>query len=168
MTYWVLPENKSKREKLLPEIPKHLDVYEHPLGPHPFREEKYGVAEVLHLGMEHQSIIAYGDNYQGGPHEYDWLHHHELGHEWWGNLVTVEHWRHLWIHEGVCTCIQALFGEEREGVTAYHQALYQDRRGIRNQHALVPGKPTGIEEMDRNVGNDIYYKGAWWCTCCAT
>jgi aminopeptidase N len=160
-TYWVLPENKAKGEKLLPEMLAHLNFYERLLGPYPFRGEKYGVAETPHLGMEHQSIIAYGNKYNGGPHGYDWLHHHELGHEWWGNLVTVEDWRHFWIHEGLCTYMQALYAEEREGSMAYHHALYEDRRRIRNRHALVPEKPTGIEEMDRNAGNDVYYKGAW-------
>lgn len=161
VTYWVLPENRAKGEKLLPEILEHLNFYERVLGPYPFRGEKYGVAETPHLGMEHQSIIAYGNKYRGGPHGYDWLHHHELGHEWWGNLVTAEDWRHLWIHEGLCTYMQALYAEEREGLMAYHHALYENRRHISNQHALVPEKPTGIEVMDRDVGNDVYYKGAW-------
>jgi aminopeptidase N len=66
-----------------------MAFYERVLGPYPFRNEKYGVVETPHLGMEHQSIIAYGNKFRGGPHGYDWLHHHELGHEWWGNLVTA-------------------------------------------------------------------------------
>jgi len=161
VTYWVLPENKTKGQKLFPELLEHLNFCERVLGPYPFRAEKYGVAETPHLGMEHQSIIAYGNKYSSGPHGYDWLHHHELGHEWWGNLVTVEDWRHFWIHEGLCTYMQALYAEEREGIMAYHHALYEDRRKIRNKYALVPAKPTSIEEMDREVGNDVYYKGAW-------
>ncbi len=160
-TYWVLPENKTKGTKLFPEMLEHLNFYERFLGPYPFRGEKYGVAETPHLGMEHQSIIAYGNQYKGGPYGYDWLHHHELGHEWWGNLVTVEDWRHFWIHEGLCTYMQALYAEEREGLMAYHHALYEDRRKIRNQKALVPEKPAGMHEMDAQVGNDVYYKGAW-------
>ena len=161
VTYWVLPENKAKGEKLFPEMLEHLNFYERLLGPYPFGGEKYGVAETPHLGMEHQSIIGYGNRYQGGPHGYDWLHHHELGHEWWGNLVTAEDWRHFWIHEGLCTYMQALYAEEREGVMAYHHALYENRRAIRNQHALVPEKPTSMREMEKTVGNDAYFKGAW-------
>lgn len=157
-TYWVLPENKAKGEKLFPEMLEHLNFYERLLGPYPFRAEKYGVAETPHLGMEHQSIIAYGNNYKGGPHGYDWLHHHELGHEWWGNLVTAEDWRHFWIHEGLCTYMQALYAEEREGTMAYHHALYEKRRNIKNQHAVVPEKSTGMQAF---VDTDAYYKGEW-------
>lgn len=157
-TYWVLPENKAKGEELLPEMLDHLNFYERLLGPYPFRAEKYGVAETPHLGMEHQSIIAYGNKYKGGPHGYDWLHHHELGHEWWGNLVTAVDWRHFWIHEGLCTYMQALYAEEREGIMAYHHALYEDRRKIKNQHAVVSEKAIGMQGF---VDDDPYFKGEW-------
>lgn len=160
-TYWVLPENKAKGEKIFPEMLEHLNFYERLLGPYPFRGEKYGVVETPHLGMEHQSIIGYGNNYKGGPHGYDWLHHHELGHEWWGNLVTAKDWSHFWIHEGLCTYMQALYAEEREGLMAYHHALYENRRRIRNQYPVVPATPTGMKEMERTVPDDVYFKGAW-------
>lgn len=161
VTYWVLPENREQGEELFAEILDHLDFYERYLGPYPFRAEKYGVAETPHLGMEHQSIIAYGNRYRGGPHGYDWLHHHELGHEWWGNLVTASDWRHFWIHEGLCTYMQALYAEEREGIVAYHHAMYESRRKIRNESAMVPERSTGMHDMFEGPGNDAYYKGAW-------
>ena len=161
VTYWVLPENKAKGEKLFPELIDDLNFYERLLGPYPFRAEKYGVAETPYLGMEHQSIIAYGNGYKGGPHGYDWLLHHELGHEWWGNLVTAVDWRHFWLHEGLCTYMQALYAEEREGIMAYHHALYENRRRIKNENAVVPQFPTSMQEMDAKVGNDAYFKGEW-------
>lgn len=161
VTYWVLPENRAAGEKIFPEFLQHLGFYERLLGPYPFRAEKYGVAETPHLGMEHQSIIAYGNRYKGGPHGYDWLHHHELGHEWWGNLVTVSDWRDFWIHEGICTYMQPLYAEEREGVMAYHHAMYSNRRIIRNEKAMVPTGPTTMGVMDSTLGNEVYYKGSW-------
>lgn len=161
VTFWVLPENRADGEKLFPEILAHLDFYERVLGPYAFRGEKYGVVETPHLGMEHQSIIAYGNKYKGGPHGYDWLHHHELGHEWWGNLVTVSDWRDFWIHEGLCTYMQALYAEEREGAMAYDHALYENRRRIKNEHAVVPGRNATTQQMEKDLGNEVYMKGAW-------
>jgi aminopeptidase N len=160
VTYWVLPENRAAGEKILPEFLAHLGFYERVLGPYPFRGEKYGVAETPHLGMEHQSIIAYGNNYRGGPHGYDWLHHHELGHEWWGNLVTVADWRDFWIHEGLCTYMQALYAEEREGLMAYHHAMYATRRAIKNEQPLVPAGPATMGAMSE-LGVEVYNKGSW-------
>lgn len=161
VTFWVLPENKAAGEKLMLEMLAHLDFYERVLGPYPFRAEKYGVVETPHLGMEHQSIIAYGNKYKGGPHGYDWLHHHELGHEWWGNLVTAADWRDFWIHEGLCTYMQALYAEEREGAMAYDHALYENRRKIKNEHAMVPGPNATTQQMEKDLGNEVYMKGAW-------
>lgn len=160
-TFWVLPQNRGRAEALFPELLAHVNFYERFLGPYPFRGEKYGVVETPHLGMEHQTIIAYGNKYGGGPHGYDWLHHHELGHEWWGNLVTAVDWRHFWLHEGLCTYMQALYAEEREGTMAYHHALYENRKRIRSRHALVPDGPTSMQQIEQQVGLDAYYKGAW-------
>lgn len=159
--FWVLPENVDRARQLFPELLDHLNFYERLLGPYPFRGEKYGVAETPHLGMEHQTIIAYGNKYAGGPQGYDWLHHHELGHEWWGNLVTAADWRHFWLHEGLCTYMQALYSEERDGLPGYHRALNANRRTIRSQQALVPPEPLGMREVDQRLGLDVYYKGAW-------
>ena len=43
-----------------------------------------GVVETPHLGMEHQTVNAYGNEYIKSPHGYDWLLHHEFSHEWFG------------------------------------------------------------------------------------
>ncbi len=159
--FWVLPESREKAEKVLPEFKRHMAFYERRLGPYPFRNEKYGVVETPHLGMEHQSIIAYGNKFRGGPHGYDWLHHHELGHEWWGNLVTADDWRHFWLHEGLCTYMQVLYAEERQGMMAYHHAMYVDRKRITSKHPLVPKESTSIDIIDDQVGSDVYFKGSW-------
>jgi aminopeptidase N len=36
-----------------------------------------------------------------GGKDFDWLMHHEFGHEWWGNKVTAKDWADYWIHEGI-------------------------------------------------------------------
>jgi aminopeptidase N len=166
ITYWLLPENYEKGVKLFPEFAQHLAFYEKYLGPYPFRVDKYGVAETPHLGMEHQTIIAYGNNYQGGPYGYDWLHHHELGHEWWGNLVSALDWRDFWIHEGFCSYMQALYNEELHGEEAYHAFFKNARRGLRNLTAVAPREPQTTRQRYFvapdfvQSDGDIYGKGA--------
>ncbi|MEX1123370.1 MAG: M1 family aminopeptidase, partial [Balneolales bacterium] len=105
MYFWVLPENYAKAEQLFEQIEEQMAFYEEYLGPYPFRADKYGVVETPYLGMEHQTIIAYGAGFQNDVvyntnSGFDDLHHHELGHEWWGNMVTAYDWRDFWIHEG--------------------------------------------------------------------
>ena len=72
MTYWVLPENYEKGKKLCSNSSVSIWPFSrNTSAPIPFRTEKYGVAETPFLGMEHQTIIAYGANYSNEPHGYD-------------------------------------------------------------------------------------------------
>ena len=59
--------------------------------------------------MEHQSAIAYGNNYLPGYNgnknfiaglDFDYIIVHETGHEWWGNSITTNDIADMWIHEG--------------------------------------------------------------------
>ncbi|MEX1025607.1 MAG: M1 family metallopeptidase [Planctomycetota bacterium] len=165
LSFWALPESVERARALLPEIERHLAFFERRFGPYPFRNEKYGVVETPHLGMEHQTIIAYGYDFQQHPkYGYDWLHHHELSHEWWGNLVTCRDWKDMWIHEGFGTYCQALYVEELHGQEAYHATIAEHRRSISNQGPLAPRGATNSKEIyfgsAGKSSNDIYYKGS--------
>ena len=167
VVFYVLPENEERGVAFLPEILEHLSFYERYLGPYPFRADKYGVAQTPHLGMEHQTIIAYGANFNNGAMTggrdwgFDALHHHELAHEWFGNLVTNSDWKDMWIHEGFGTYMQALYAEELGGPELYHAYLAGERRGIANRRPLAPRESQTAGEIYFDTGGDIYSKGAW-------
>ncbi len=158
--FYVLPEDYEKGKKLMPEIIAHVKWFEDLLGPYPFQKDKYGVAQTPHLGMEHQSIIAYGANFNnaamtGRDWGFDALHQHELAHEWWGNLVTNSDWKDMWIHEGFGTYMQALYAEHLNGKEAYHK--YMSTMWFRNQYPIAPhSSKTGKQIYQA----PIYTKGA--------
>jgi aminopeptidase N len=162
VVFYVLPEDYAKGERLFPEILEHLRWYERRLGPYPFRADKYGVAQTPHLGMEHQSIIAYGANFnnrsmtRGVDWGFDALHHHELAHEWWGNLVTNADWRDMWVHEGFGTYMQVLWMEDTQGVARAREYLRSFDREILNRGPIVPRAATTA----KSYSLDIYFKGA--------
>ncbi len=141
VVFWVLPENLEDGLAFMPEILEHLRWFERTLGPYPFRADKYGVAQTPHLGMEHQSIIAYGANFDNGAMTggedwgFDALHHHELSHEWWGNLVTNADWKDMWIHEGFGSYMQALWLEDTQGIERYHEYMASVRPRMGNAQA---------------------------------
>jgi aminopeptidase N len=163
VVFYVLPEDYEKGQELFPEILEHLDFFEKYFGPYPFRADKYGVAQTPHLGMEHQTIIAYGANFNNGSMTggrdwgFDALHHHELSHEWWGNLVTNYDWRDMWLHEGFGTYTQALYMEERQGPEGYRSYM-NHMRSFSNVLAVAPRAHKNSVEIYRAP---IYSKGAW-------
>ncbi len=171
IVYYVLPENYEKGKKLFEEIGADLAFFEDVFGPYPFRADKCGVAETPHLGMEHQTITAYGNDYSGNSwgadQGFDFLLHHEMAHEYWGLLVTARNWNDFWIHEGFGTYAQALYAERLKGKDAYHQVMGEQRRGIRNRGAVAPREPRSSQEMyftskwKESPSGDIYNKGSW-------
>jgi aminopeptidase N len=159
----VLPSRADRADYLLAEILDHLAFFERTLGPYPWRAEKYAVAHTPHLGMEHQTITAYGSTFTPEPDGFDWLHHHELAHEWWGNLVTAPDWNDFWIHEGFGSYMQALYLEDRYGADAYHVRVEGYRAGILNEKPVAPRASQTTDAMyfsSRGSNPDIYSKGA--------
>jgi aminopeptidase N len=157
VTIYALPENLEKARLHSPQFLEHLRFYEELLGPYPFRRDKYAVAETPYLGMEHQTIIANGFGYKNSEDGFDWLHHHELAHEWFGNLVTARDWSDFWIHEGAAAYMQSLYAEKLGGLPAYHN-YQQKRMNFENKQPVAPRREmTGGEAYT----SDIYVKGSW-------
>lgn len=158
--FFVLPESAERAKRCMPQFLDHVKVFEEILGPYPFRAEKYGIAETPHLGMEHQTMIAYGNGFQ--DEQYDWLHNHELSHEWWGNLVTCRDWKDMWIHEGFGTYMQPLYRERRFGAAAYQTEMKSELSRMLNRSPVAPRESrNSFEIYFGGPSNDIYFKGSW-------
>ena len=92
-----------------------------------------------------------------------WLGAHEMAHQWWGNGLTNQSWRHFWLNEGIATFMTAAYLEHRFGKEEYLRQIdaarlkYQAIRDAGHDKSLVfPDwdKPT---PADRSL---VYDKGA--------
>jgi aminopeptidase N len=166
ITFWVLPEDYEKGQQLFPQIAKQLSFFEKYLGPYPFRAEKIGVAQTPHLGMEHSTVTAYGANFKDNAYGFDSLLFHELGHDWWANLVTASDWRDFWLHEGFQSFMDALYAGELKGEEGYMSYMAGLRQGIRNKQPVAPREARSAMQIYMtapdyiNSDGDIYGKGA--------
>lgn len=161
MTVYVLEENKSKAASLLAILEESTQTHEKYFGPFPWSEDKVAVVETPYLGMEHQTINAYGNNFQYvplGDTQYDWLLHHELGHEWFGNKVSVGDWADMWIHEGLTAYGDILFYLEHGGEEEYLKKAKSVLRGIPHEKP-VQSPPNSTEEEAYH--GEIYSKGSF-------
>ncbi|QKJ29423.1 M1 family metallopeptidase [Mucilaginibacter mali] len=160
--FYVLREDAAKAEHHLDIFEKTIREQEKYFGEYPWAKEKIGIVETAHLGMEHQSMNAYGNKFKYtkiGGEDYDGLMHHEFGHEWWGNKVTANDWADMWIHEGIGTYGDALYVREFEGEQAYINYFKKSAFGIRNDKPVVMGKDVDEESA---YNGDIYPKGAFF------
>jgi aminopeptidase N len=166
IVFYVLPESFEKGPKLIAETKKYNAFFEKYLGPFPFRSEKLGIVETPHLGMEHSTHIAYGNQFKFDPSGFDWLMFHEFGHEWWANLVTASDWRDFWIHEGFQSFMDTLYVEETKGKEAYFKGMQARAKRTRNMQPIAPREPkisyqVYLQEPDFvKSDGDIYDKGA--------
>ena len=161
VSFYALPSDSNQARAQLPDFLNHVRYLEETLGPYPFRADKYGIVQTPFLGMEHQTLIAYGNDFRDGGLGYDAgfdaLHFHELAHEWYGNCLTVRDWKDFWLHEGTATYLEALYAESLRGSDAYQEVIDYYRHQIANRTPIARRVPSTAQEM---YNRDVYYKGA--------
>ncbi|WP_414714054.1 M1 family metallopeptidase [Sphingomonas sp.] len=165
MAYWYLPGRDKKAAALFAEFAPTMDFFEKMIGPYPWADEKVAIADTPHLGMEHQTINAYGNNYKKTPSGFDEIFQHELAHEWFGNQMSAANWDDYWLHEGYAQYMQPLYGRWREGEARYATMMDEFRQQIQNHAPIVSSRIMTEEEVYEDEkggpGQDIYTKGAW-------
>jgi aminopeptidase N len=165
-TYWVLDYNVEKAKEQFKQVKPMLACFEHWFGPYPWYEDGYQLVESPHLGMEHQSAVAYGNGFingyrgrdmsgSGWGNKWDFIIIHESGHEWFGNSITTNDIADMWVHEGFTNYSETLFTECQYGKKAGEEYLQGIRRGIRNDRPIIG--PYGVNEEG---SGDMYPKGA--------
>ncbi|NNV57287.1 M1 family metallopeptidase [Limnovirga soli] len=162
MQFYVLSYHTAYAAYHLELLAQMAAVKEKYFGEYPWVKEKIGIVETPHLGMEHQSMNAYGNHFKYtkvNGKDFDWLMNHEFGHEWWGNKVTAKDWADYWIHEGIGSYGDALYIRDAEGEQAYINYFKDNVFGIKNTTPIVQG--TNIDEESAYIG-DIYSKGAFF------
>ncbi len=164
--YWVLAQNESKGREQFKQVPAMLKCFEEWLGPYPFYDDGYKLVEAPHLGMEHQSAIAYGNRYQmgylgtdrsgsGRGLLWDYIIIHESGHEWFGNSITTADIADMWVHEGFTDYTETIYTECQQGKKAAEEYVIGLRNGIANDRPLIG--PYGVNQEG---SGDMYNKGA--------
>lgn len=158
LNHYVLEQHYDKAVEHFKQLKNHLAVYEELFGPYPFYRDGFKLVESPYAGMEHQTAIAYGNEFKNNGYGFDYIILHETAHEWWGNSLTAYDLAEAWIHEGFATYAECLYVEKTKGYQEYLTYLGNYRFTIINRRPLVG--PYGQRYFNFRDG-DIYTKGAW-------
>jgi aminopeptidase N len=158
LNFFVLDYNLEKAKKQFMQVQPMLRCYEYYFGPYPFINDGFKLVETPYYGMEHQSGIAYGNEYQNNEFDFDYIIIHESGHEYWGNSVSIGDLGEIWVHESFTTYMESLYMEYFHGREAAIEYLELQKETISNKFPMLG--PLEVN-YDNWMDTDIYFKGAW-------
>lgn len=148
-------------QRALDELGREIGHFERLLVPYPF--EKYALVLLPDYpgGMENAGITFQSEtgSTQMSLSSDLVLSGHELGHQWFGDLVTVKTWDDLWIKEGMATLL------ESEGIR-----VYTDESGVGTLNGDDFQPQTGEAIRDASIAPDDKYtsgpysRAAWLLT----
>ena len=166
MDYWVLDYDMDSAKKQFVQAPEMMKAFEYWFGPYPFYEDGYKLVQSPHLGMEHQSAIAYGNRFKNGylgrdlsgtgwGLKWDFIIIHESGHEWFANNITTADISDMWVHEGFTNYSETLFTGYYYGTQAGNEYNIGSRKGIQNDIPVI-----GHYGVNNEGSGDMYPKAS--------
>ena len=166
LDFWPLAENEAAARRQWAQTEPMMRCFEHWFGPYPFYRDGFKLVETPHLGMEHQSAVAYGNGFENGYRgtdlsgtgqglKWDFIIIHEAAHEWFANNITAAESGDLWIHESFANYAENLYTECLTGSKeAGAEYVIGTRARITNERPII-----GAYGVNDQGPGDKYYKG---------
>jgi aminopeptidase N len=143
----------------LARTPAVVDFLESKFGPYPF-DAIGGIViddKRIRFALENQTRPIYSWAFFQPGEDGTWVIVHELAHQWYGDSVSVNEWREIWLNEGFATYAEWLWSEER-GQQSAQRAFdsYYAEAGNSELWTVPPGDP-GVRKL---FHSSVYNRGA--------
>lgn len=170
--YWTYPDSVQAAWRGFGKTPRMVDLFSKRTGvDYPWAKYDQAVApDYIFGGMENVSATTQADDAILHPAwaepqaNADDLVSHELGHQWYGDLLTTRDWSHVWLNEGFATFLEQIFHEADKGADegayyrlgAHEEVIAADARARR---PLVYDRWV-TDPLELFFSGHIYPKGA--------
>ncbi len=187
--YWTYPDSIDAGWRGFAKTPQAVDLFSRKTGvPYPWNKyDQIVIPQFQYGGMENVTATSQNDAEILHP---AWsepqansagLMAHELGHQWYGDLLTTRDWGDVWLNEGFATFMEQIFREEDLGVDegaydrlgAQEQTIDADRRTRRpivwnkwvndpievffSGH-IYPKGATILQMLRHQLGDDLFWR----------
>lgn len=164
LSNWVFPQDLDKSISAFDDVTRSaVEFFSGYIGTYPYRKLANVQATGFQGGMEHASVIFYGEKIFTRK-EIPVLVAHEIAHQWFGNSVTERDWEDVWLSEGFATYFSLLFMEHSGGHEVFLSSLRRSRTAIINMEKKQPDSPViraALTDMRQVVNGFTYQKGSW-------
>ncbi len=148
-------------QNVFQELGYAIDALEYWYGPYAW--PRIGYILTTQGALEIPTNIAYPSFMTGeGLASNGGLFSHELGHHWWGDVVTLKTHNDMWIKEGPAEYSGHLFIEWKDGQEAFEDEVLDNQLFVLNQAHVDDNGFWALSPMpDEEIyGRHTYYKGA--------
>jgi aminopeptidase N len=129
---------------------------EQQVGPYPF--DSFGMVVVdSDSAMETQTMVTLGDtSYTLSPE----VVVHELAHHWYGDTVSPDDWRDVWMNEGMAMYLQGMWEAENEGIPV--EEKMDQWAAFEDDEREFAGPPADYDTDKWGSGNIYYGPALMW------
>ena len=155
ISYWV-PTDRPGLAEGMTYAATGLDWLESQLGPYPFDSLGFVLVD-SQSGMETQTMITLGTT------EYSTSRPvlvHEMAHQWYGDEVTPNDWRDVWMNEGMAMYLQGIWQAEQDGRSA--DEVMDDYASFESAMRAESGPPADYDPTQFGEGNIYYGPALMW------
>lgn len=163
----------SNRSQFLA-LPKMIDFFDDLFGPYPFEEygvviaAKDGLCADVQIALEAQTMSIHCP---GAVMTSEEVVVHELAHMWFGDSVSLENWKDIWLKEGPATYASWLWHSKNDPAALKRTAIYNENHFLDTEYSVAEPSPdnlytgesyTGgalvLYALQQEVGDETFFK----------